>query len=104
MFFFSIPNATIVDEKDDDIPTLTAFGIKSGSLHPVSCQTRTMRRSDHNGDYFQFADGFHRAGSVDGRYDFMLQHLNTSFKFANNMHLTSSMLRCSQFICILENL
>lgn len=59
-------NPTIVDEKDDDIPTLTASGITSGSLHPVSRRTRTMRRSDHNGDSFQLADGFHRAGSVDG--------------------------------------
>ena len=104
MFFFSIPNATIVYEKDDDIHTLTPFGITSGSLHPVSRWTRTMPRSNHNGDSFQLEDGFHMEGSVDGRYAFMLQHLNTSFKFANNMHLTSSMLRCSQFICILENL
>ena len=72
MFFFSIPNATIVYEKDDDIHTLTPFGITSGSLHPVSRRTRTMRRSDHNGDSFQLADGFHRVGYVDGRYDFML--------------------------------
>eukprot|EP01018_Ginkgo_biloba_P010843 Gb_36536 [translate_table: standard] len=63
-------NSAIIHEKDDDIPIMAATGIQSGSLHPVSRRTRTMRRVDHQGDSSQAADGLHRPVSVDGSSSF----------------------------------
>ncbi|KAH9322495.1 hypothetical protein KI387_017134, partial [Taxus chinensis] len=63
-------NPAIINEKDDDIPTLAASGIISGSLHRGSRRTRTMRRNDNHIDSFQATDVLPRPGSVDGSSSF----------------------------------
>lgn len=63
-------SSTIINEKDDDIPTLAASGIISGSSHRGSRRTRTMRRNDSHIDSLQATDGQHKPGSVDGSSSF----------------------------------
>lgn len=61
---FCSSSTTNIDEKDDEVPTITAVSLSSNQSQPLSRRTRLLK-GDNQFGALGLGDGLYRPGSVD---------------------------------------